>query len=80
MLSILDIYAIGLIYRAIGLMSSVFANGLEDRGSIPGRVIRKTQEMVLDSVLLRTQNYMVRIKGKVEKSREWSSALPYTSV
>ena len=26
----------------IGLMSRVFANGLGDRGSIPGRVIPKT--------------------------------------
>ena len=28
--------------------------------------------------LLNTQHYKVRIKGKVEQSREWSSALPYT--
>ena len=33
--------------RAINLMSRVFANGSGDRGSIPGRVIRKTQKMVL---------------------------------
>ena len=32
--------------------------------------------MVLDSALLNTQYYKVRIKGKVEQSREWSSALP----
>ena len=49
-------------------------------GSIPGRVIPKTQKMVLDAALLSTQHYKVRIKGKVEQSREWSSALPYTSV
>ena len=36
--------------------------------------------MVLDGSLLNTQHYKVRIKGKVEKSKEWSSALPYTSV
>ena len=36
--------------------------------------------MVLDGVLLSTQYYKVRMKGKVEQSREWSSALPYTSV
>ena len=65
---------------AIGLMSRVFANGPEDLGSIPGRVIRKTQKMVLDSVLLSTQHYKVRIKGKMEQSWEWSSALPYTLV
>ena len=27
-----------------------------------------------------TQHYKVRIKGKVEQSREWSSALPYSSL
>ena len=27
-----------------------------------------------------TQYYKVRIKGKVEQSREWSSTLPYTLV
>ena len=63
-----------------GLMSRVFANGLGDRGSIPGRVIPKTQKMVLDAGLLNTQHYKVRIKGKVEQSREWSSALLYISV
>ena len=34
--------------------------------------------MVLDTFLLSTQTYKVRIKGKVEQSRERSSALPYT--
>ena len=64
----------------IGLMSRVFANGPVDWGSIPGRVIPNTQKMVLDITLLNTQHYKVRIKGKVEQSREWSSALPYISV
>ena len=45
-----------------------------------GHVIPKTQKMVLDTSLLNTQQYKVRIKGKVEQSRERSSALPYTSV
>ena len=36
--------------------------------------------MVLDAALLSTQNYKVGIKGKVEQSREGSSALLYTSV
>ena len=36
--------------------------------------------MVLDASLINTQQYKVRIKGKVEQSREMSSALPYTSV
>ena len=61
-------------------MSRMFANGPGNMGSIPGRVIPKTQKLVLDSVLLGTQPYKVRIKGKVEQSWEWSSALPYTSV
>ena len=45
-----------------------------------GRAIPKTQKMVLDTSLLNTQHYKVRIKGKVEQSRERSSALPYTAV
>ena len=41
-------------YRVIGLISGVFANGPEGRVSIPGRVISKTQKMVLDASLLNT--------------------------
>ena len=36
--------------------------------------------MVLDTTLLNTQHYKVRIKGKVEQFRERRSALPYTLV
>ena len=61
-------------------MSRVFANSPEDQGSIPGRVIPKTQKMVLDATLLNTQHYKVKIKGKVKQSKEWSNTLPYTSV
>ena len=64
----------------IGLMSRVLSNGPGDLGSIPGRVIPKTQKMILDTALLSTQHYKVSIKSKVEQSREWSSALPKTSV
>ena len=64
----------------IGLAVRVFANGPGDLGSIPGRVIPKTQKMVLDASLLNTQHYKVRIKGKMEQSRERSRALPYTLV
>ena len=64
----------------MGLAVRVFANGSGDPGSIPGRVIPKTQKMVLDASLLNTQHYKVRIKGKVEQSWERSSALPYTLV
>ena len=35
-------------------MVRVFANGPGDLGSIPGRVIPKTQKMVLDATLLNT--------------------------
>ena len=69
-----------IINRAIGLMRRVFANGSGDQGSTPGRVIPKTQKMVLDAALLSTQHYKVSIKGKVEQSWEWSSTFPYTSV
>ena len=64
----------------IGLVGRVFANGPEDQGSIPGWVIPKTLKIVLDSYLLNTQHYKVRIKGKGEQSKERSSAFPYTSV
>ena len=57
-------------------MSWVFADGPEDQGSIPGRVIPKSKKMVLDVALLNTQHYKVRNKGKAEQSREWNSALP----
>ena len=61
-------------------MVRVFANGPGDLGSIPGIVIPKTQKMVLEAVLLNTQHYKARIKGKVGQSWEGSSALPYTLV
>ena len=64
----------------IGLMGRVFANGPGDMGSIPGCIISKTLKMVLDTSLLNTQQYKVRIKGKVEQIRERSSAFSYTSV
>ena len=57
-----------------------FTNGPGDLGSITGRVIPKTQKMVLDASLLNTQHYKVQIKGKVGLSWERSSALPYTLV
>ena len=57
-----------------------FANGPGELGSIPGRVILKTFKMVLDTSLLTTRQYKVRIKGKVKQSKERSSALPYTSM
>ena len=62
------------------MMVRVFANGPGDLGSIQSRVITKAPKMVLDASLLNTQHYKVRVKDKVEQSKERSSALPYTWV
>ena len=78
--ALVSIYEYMHVCICVWLVCRVFANGPEDQGSIPGRVIPKTLKMVLDTSLLNTQHYKVHIKGKVEQSREWSSALPYTSV
>ena len=50
----------------IGLVGRVLANGPGDLNSISSRVIPKTLKMVLDTSLLNTQQYMVRIRSKVE--------------
>ena len=68
------------LYRLISLVGRIFTDGPGDLSSIPGRVIPKTLKMVLDTSLLNTQHYKVGLKGKVEQSRERSSALPYTLV
>ena len=44
------------------LMGRVFANGPRDQGSIPRRIIPKTQKMVLDATLLNTHYYKIWIK------------------
>ena len=67
------------IYKGIYISKTsvrVFANGPGDLGSIPGRVIPKTQKMVLDASLLNTQHYKVWIKGKVGPSREGVAPSP----
>ena len=61
-------------------MSKMFAISAGDRVSIPRRFIPKTQKNVVDAALLNTQENKVRIKGKAEKSREWSSILSYASM
>ena len=61
--------------RLIGLLGTVFANGPGGLGSIP-----KCFKMELDTSSLNTQQYKVRVKGRVKQSWERSSALPYTSV
>ena len=67
-------------FKMLSSKCVLFANGPGDLGSIPGRVIPKTLKMVLDTYLLNTQQYKVRIKGKVQQSWEMSRALAYTSV
>ena len=44
------------------------------------RVFINGPKMVLDAALLNTQQYKVRIKGKVEESIEWSNTLSYALV
>ena len=66
--------------QLISLEGREFINGPGDLCSIPGRVIPKTLKTVLDTSLINTHHYKVRIKSKVEQSRERSSALPNTSV
>ena len=74
------VFIIIIIIIISGLVGGVFANGPENLGSIPGRIIPKTLKMVLHTSLLNTQQYKVRIKGKVEQSKERSCALPYILV
>ena len=78
--SMYPLKVISIRWNYVKLMSRVFANGPADRGSIPGRVIPKTQKMVLHAALLNTRHYKVHIKSKVEQSTEWSGVLPYTTV
>ena len=53
-------------------MSRVFVNGTGDRDSIPGRVIPKTQKMVLETALLNTQQYPER-----DKRPTWEKTRPF---
>ena len=52
------------------LVGRVFANDPGDRGSIPRSNPIDDAKMVLDTSLLNTYHYKVRIKGNVEQSRE----------
>ena len=72
--------AIKEMHQLISPVGRVFANDPGDLGLNPGRIIPKTLKMVLDTVLLNTQQYKVRIEGKVEQTRARSSPFPYTSV
>ena len=63
-------------------MSRVFANGPRDwvQSQVESYQRLKKKKMVLDAPLLNTQYCEVQIKGRVEQSRDWSSALPNTLV
>ena len=65
----------GSILTRSSILLALYQSGPGDLASNPGRAIPKTFKMVLDNSLLNTQQYKVRIKGKVEQSREWSSTL-----
>ena len=62
--------------RSIGIMVRMFANGPRDQGSIPGRVIPKTQKMVPDASLLNAKHYKVWIKGKGSNSEKGIAPSP----
>ena len=53
------------IHGCFGSVGRVFANDPGDLDSTPGRVIPKTLKMVLHTSLLNTQQYKVRIDGKL---------------
>ncbi len=63
------IYIYIYIYKwIIGTVGRAFASGPVGLDSIPSLVIPKILKMVLNTSLLNTQQYKVRIKGKVEQS------------
>ena len=66
--------------RSISLEIRRLTNSSKDQGFNPWFSHTKDQKIVLDASLLNTQHYKVWIMGKVEQSRERSSALPYTSL
>ena len=51
-------------FMPIRIKAKVFGTGPGDQCPILGRVIRKTQEIVLVGSLLNTQHYKIRIKSK----------------
>ena len=63
--------------RPIGIMIRVFTNGVGVWGSIPRRVIQKTGTWYrLDTALLNTQHYKLRIKSKLSNPRKAPSLAP----
>ena len=61
-------------------MSRVFANGPGTEVQSQVKSYQRLKKMVLDAALLKSQHCKVRIKGKVEQSREWSGALLHIGV
>ena len=59
--------------QAIDQMGRVFANGPRDQGSIPGRVIPKTQEMVFDASLTLC---IIRYGSKIKWSNPGKGVAP----
>ena len=59
-----NIHKNNFINKHIGIMVTVVANDPGDQGSVSGRVIPKTQKMILDAFLLNTQHYKVGVKNK----------------
>ena len=60
----------------IGLEGRVFTNGPGDLGSIPGRVRPDILKMGLDTSWLNTQQYKLRIKGKVKQLEKGVAPAP----
>ena len=63
---------------SLSRMVRVFAMARETSVQSQVKSYQTLKKMVLDANLLNTQHYEVRIKGKVEYSRERSSALHHT--
>ena len=61
-------------------MVRVFANGPVAWVQSQVESYQRLKKMVLDAALLNIQHYKVRIKGKVDESRERSSPLPYSLI
>ena len=62
--------------RLNDLVGRVFTNGPGDLSSIPCRVIPNTLKIVLDTSLLNTQQYKVRIEGKGSNPRKRVAPFP----
>ena len=60
--------------QPIGIMLRVFSNGPGDRVSMPGKVIAKTQKMVLDSSCLTFR--ILRHGTRVKWSNPWKGIAP----